>query len=605
MDNATSFDEEAMDVGYLSKIQRDVQSIAEVISAALKVETEIVDEDYVVLGATGRIRGLLMHQRLSDSHINRYVLESKHPFVLTRPGQHKMCAPCSDKDDCYYLGGIYYPITLKDKCHGVISLVGFNEIQREILINNQNTFLDFTGKMADLLAAKLQELMIMEELRRTNKSLETIINAVYEGIISCDEKGIITCFNETAAKNYGISKHEAIGKHVSHVVPNSLLNKALSHSNSFYEEKIEGTNTLEESISLISNAILIKEADAIVGAVESFSPEESIYRVAYRLTKREQDAAFDHIIGSSQIIKEAKEMALNVAQSSSTILITGESGTGKELFARAIHNSSLRAKEPFVVINCSAIPDSLLESELFGYEKGAFTGAKHEGKPGLIELAEGGTIFLDEIGDMPLHLQVKILRVLQEKTIQKVGGTKRIAVDVRIIAATHQNLKEQIAKKLFREDLYYRLNVIPLVIPPLRQRVSDIPLLIDYMCEKYSLILKKNIQGITQEALNVLVNYPWPGNVRELENAMEYAINFTPNQGIITNENLPPWLFTPVEIALHEPEDFKEKLQMGEKQLLIEALEKTGTSLAAKKQIAMNMGIGLATLYRKLKRYNL
>ena len=173
-------------------------------------------------------------------------------------------------------------------------------------------------------------------------------------------------------------------------------------------------------------------------------------------------------------MKRIKKMVLNVAGTSSTVLITGESGTGKELFARAIHNASLRAKEPFIAINCSAIPDSLLESELFGYEKGAFTGAKQDGKPGLFELAKGGTVFLDEIGDMPLHLQVKILRVLQEKTIQKVGGTKNIPVDVRIIAATHQNLKELMEKKLFREDLYYRLNVIPLTIPRLGRR-EDIP----------------------------------------------------------------------------------------------------------------------------------
>ncbi|KUO51157.1 MAG: hypothetical protein APF76_16840 [Desulfitibacter sp. BRH_c19] len=592
-------------MGYLYKIQKDVQSVAEVISAALKVETEIVDEDYIVLGATGRIRGLLLHQRLSDSHINRYVLESNHPFVLTKPGQHKMCAPCPDKDDCYYLGGIYYPITANGKCYGVISLVGFNEIQKEILINNQNIFLDFTGKMADLLATKLQEAIFMEEVCRTNEYLETIINSVHEGIISCNEHGTITCFNQSAARNYGISKEDAIGKHISNVAPNSLLNKALSNSASFYEEKIYCNNTLGESINLVSNATLIKDADTIVGAVESFSPEESIYRVAYRLTKREQTTAFDHIIGKSLIIKEAKKMALNVAQSYSTILITGESGTGKELFARAIHNSSLRAKEPFVDINCSAIPDSLLESELFGYEKGAFTGAKHDGKPGLFELAEGGTIFLDEIGDMPLHLQVKILRVLQEKTIQKIGGTKKIHVDVRIISATNQNLKEQIAKKLFREDLYYRLNVIPLVIPPLRQRPEDIPLLVDYMCEKYAASLKKNIRGVSPEALNVLLSYPWPGNVRELENAMEYAINFSPTGAIISNEYLPPWLFTPIDIPISEPEDFKERVQISEKQMLMEALQKGGTSLRAKKQIAHNMNIGLATLYRKLKKYDL
>ncbi|MEL7563502.1 MAG: sigma 54-interacting transcriptional regulator [Dehalobacterium sp.] len=592
-------------MGYLFKIQKDVQSIAEVISAALKLETEIVDEDYIVLGATGRIRGLLLHQRLSDSHINRYVLENKSPFVLTKPGQHKMCAPCSERDDCYYLGGIYYPIKLKEKCYGVISLVGFNEIQKELLINNQNTFLDFTGKMADLLATKLQEVMMMEELCRANEYLETIINSVYEGIISCDQNGIITCFNQRAVNNYGIPKEEALGKHISSIIPNSLLNKALLASSSFYEEKIQCKNAGGETINLISNTTIIKEGDRVLGAVESFTPEESIYRVAFRLTNQEQITALDNIIGNSQVIKRTKKMAFNVAQTPSTILITGESGTGKELFARAIHKASHRAKEPFIPINCSAIPDSLLESELFGYEKGAFTGAKNDGKPGLFELAKGGTIFLDEIGDMPLHLQVKILRVLQDKTIQKIGGTKNIPVDVRIIAATHQNLKEQIRKKLFREDLFYRLNVIPLNIPPLRERREDISLLVNYMCEKFALSLNKEIRGISQDTLAILFSYPWPGNVRELENAVEYAINFVPNGSVITKDYLPPWLGTASNVPYLDPENFKDKIQLSERQMLIEALETTGTSLKAKKQIARDLNIGLATLYRKLRKYGL
>jgi len=592
-------------MGYLYKIQKDVQSIAEVISAALKLEAEIVDEDYIVLGATGRIRGLLLHQRLSDSHINRYVMESKNSFVLTKPGRHKMCAPCSEKDDCYYLGGIYYPIILKEKCYGVISLVGFNEIQKELLINNQNTYLDFTGKMADLLATKVQEVMIMEELRRTNEYLETIINSVYEGIISCDHQGKITCFNQTAVKKYGIPKQEALGKHISAIVPGSLINKALRDGKSLYEEKIQCKNALGETINLISNTTVIKEGENILGAVESFTPEESIYRVAFRLTAREQNAVFQKIIGSSLAMKRIKKMVLNVAGTSSTVLITGESGTGKELFARAIHNASLRAKEPFIAINCSAIPDSLLESELFGYEKGAFTGAKQDGKPGLFELAKGGTVFLDEIGDMPLHLQVKILRVLQEKTIQKVGGTKNIPVDVRIIAATHQNLKELIGKKMFREDLYYRLNVIPLTIPPLRERREDISLLVNYMCEKFSNMLKKEIRGISQDTLSILYNYSWPGNVRELENAIEYAVNFVPPGSIITKEYLPPWLFSQPDVTAMSPENLKDRMQLRERQMLLEALETTGRTLAAKKEIAKNLNIGLATLYRKLKKYGL
>lgn len=591
-------------MGLLYKIQPDVQSTAEVIAAALNVETEIVDDESRVLGATGRVRGLLLTQR-SDSHVSRYVIKHNRPFVLTNPGKHKICQPCIAKDECYFTGGIYYPITVKETCHGVISLVSFNEDQKFILMKNQHNFIDFVGKMADLLAAKLQQVNMMEELFKTNQYMEAIINSVHEGIISCDENGIITFFNQTAERNFGIPKHVAIGKPISEVLPNSLLNKALSKRKSIFEERIQCKNINGETINLISNAIIIKNNDTIVGGVESFSEEEKIFRVAYRLSNMGYATALDNIIGISETIKKTKQAALQVAKSSSTILITGESGTGKELFARAIHSASHRSKEPFIAINCSAIPDSLLESELFGYERGAFTGAKSEGKPGKFELANGGTIFLDEIGDMPLHLQAKILRVLQEKTIQRVGGIKNIPVDVRIIAATHQNLKELIAKKQFREDLYYRLNVIPLMIPPLRERREDIPVLIDHFCQKYATVLNKEIRGISKEAMDILLKYKWPGNVRELQNAIEYSINFCMNEDIITKDHLPSWLIKATETDHLEHEDLKEKLKISEKQILLEALETTGNSLEAKKQIAEKMGISLSTLYRKLRKYNL
>ena len=328
-----------------------------------------------------------------------------------------------------------------------------------------------------------------------------------------------------------------------------------------------------------------------------------IVRAAYRLSSNEQASAFDKIIGNSKSIKSVKSKASKIARSNSTILITGESGTGKELFARAIHSASCRAKEPFIAINCGAIPDSLLESELFGYDRGAFTGANREGKPGKFELANKGTVFLDEVGDMPLHLQVKILRVLQEKVIQRVGGTKDIPVDVRIIAATHQNLRELVEKRLFREDLYYRLNVIPIHIPPLRERPDDIPVLIEYLFSKFPKIMGKNILGFTKEALETLKNYTWPGNVRELENAIEYAVNFCPNEEMISQEYLPPWLTD--SAAPISDEDFKQKLEQSEIELLKDALQKMGRSLEAKEQIAKKLGISVSTLYRKLRKYNI
>lgn len=589
-------------MGSLLKIHQDVQSIAEVIADALKVETEIVDAEGMVVGATGRIRGQLLTNR-TDTFINQYVIQNAQPFVLDNPGQHRLCASCFEKENCFYTGGLFYPINVKGSCKGVISLVSFNQQQKQILISNQIGFLDFIGKMADLLVAKISEKTMIDKITNTNEYLKTIIGFVYEGIVACDMNGTITCFNQTAENTLGIPSESAIGQHISTIIPNSLINKCLTEQKSFHEEKVSYKNSHGVLIDLVANATLIANGSTLVGAVESFTEEEMLIRTAYRFSAKEQTLAFDKIVGDSKSLKITKLKASKVARSSSTILITGESGTGKELFARAIHSASNRAKEPFIAINCGAIPDSLLESELFGYDKGAFTGANREGKPGKFELANKGTIFLDEVGDMPLHLQVKILRVLQEKVIQRIGGVKDTPVDVRIIAATHQNLKDLIEKKLFREDLYYRLNVIPLHIPPLRERPEDIPTLIEYLCSKFTNFMGNNIRGFTKEALETLSNYTWPGNIRELENAIEYAINFCPNGELISRENLPPWLF---DVAVEFSDgNYKKMLEQSELQILQEALQTMGKSLEAKEQIAEKMGISVSTLYRKLRKYNL
>lgn len=587
----------------LMEIHSYVQSIAEVISAALKVDTEIVDYEGQVVGATGRIRGQLMTKR-TDRYVNRYVLSKLRPFVLTNPGEHSACEPCPEKSECIYTGGIFFPITVKEKCLGVISLVSFDRDQKKTLMDSQNTFLDFIGKMAELLGTKLSETIILEQTAMNNKYLEAIINSVNEGIIATDEYGKITFFNGSAEKILGIAKERLIGKPASAVFPNSLLNKSLCEEKSFFQEKAHYQNLTGETVNLISSATIVKNGQRTIGAVESFSEEEKIFQIVHRLSDAELGTAFDNIVGKSKVMQKIKLQAMNIAQSSSTVLVAGESGTGKELFAKAIHSASARAKESFVPINCSAIPDTLLESELFGYEKGAFTGAKSEGKPGKFQLANNGTLFLDEIGDMPLHLQAKILRVLQERVVQKIGGTKDISINVRIIAATHHDLKELIAKKLFREDLYYRLNVIPLNIPPLRERAGDIPVLLNYLCSKYSNILNKTIKGFSQTAMNILLKYPWPGNVRELENAVEYAINFCPNNSDITEEVLPQWLFAQ-NFPNTFPENYLSKIETSEKQIIEEALLKVGSSLEAKKQIAANMGISIATFYRLLRKHNL
>lgn len=307
------------------------------------------------------------------------------------------------------------------------------------------------------------------------------------------------------------------------------------------------------------------------------------------------------IKGISSDIQKLKEKVSKIANSSSTVLITGETGTGKELFAKAIHYTGKRVKSPFISINCASIPENLFESELFGYDEGAFTGAKKGGKPGRFELAQGGTIFLDEIGEMPLYTQAKLLRVLQDHTIYRVGGIRPINIDVRVIAATNQNLEDMIAKKEFRADLYYRVNVIPLNIPPLRYRKNDIELLSIHFLEKYNKILDKNIKGLSSKTLNLLKAYDWPGNVRELENIIEYAVN------VETNNIIDPSSLT--EKIIKNPNtnnlNIKPKIKNVEFQIIKDTLDKYGWDASGKTLAAKELGIGIRTLYRKVSLYGI
>ncbi|MBN1501296.1 MAG: sigma 54-interacting transcriptional regulator [Spirochaetes bacterium] len=284
------------------------------------------------------------------------------------------------------------------------------------------------------------------------------------------------------------------------------------------------------------------------------------------------------LIGESGIMKELYENILMVAETSSTVLITGESGTGKELIADAIHNSSKRKNGPFIKVNIASLPDNLIESELFGYEKGAFTGA-YTAKPGRFEMAEGGTIFLDEIGDLSYPMQVKLLRVLQEKNFERVGGTKTISIDIRIIAATHQNLEEKIKKEQFRADLYYRLNVFPIHSPSLRDRRTDILLLTDYFIEKYSMELNKDVKRISTEAINMLTAYHWPGNVRELENCIQRAV-IVSREEVIRSYHLPPTLqMASKSESSHAKRNYDEIIRGYEKEIITDHLKMTAGNI--------------------------
>ncbi|MGC8659368.1 MAG: sigma-54-dependent transcriptional regulator [Desulfomonilaceae bacterium] len=323
-----------------------------------------------------------------------------------------------------------------------------------------------------------------------------------------------------------------------------------------------------------------------------------------RISSSESDPIWGSIIGDSEAMARVFQIVKRVADTSATVLISGESGTGKEVIAKALHKASSRASKAFVSINCAAIPETLLESELFGYEKGAFTGATST-KQGKFEIADNGVLFLDEIGEMSLNLQVKLLRILQEQEFQRVGGNKDIRVDVRVIAATNKDLKKQVEAGLFRSDLYFRLNVVHVIMPPLRERIQDVPLLITYFLKKFSERLGRNLLEITPETMSTLCSYSWPGNVRELENAIEYAILMSRGH-LITIEDLPNQIkvakASSSDLSLDQSAGLMDALDAMEEKMIRDALRKAGNIQA---QAAKILGISRSNLQYKMKKYGL
>lgn len=452
-----------------------------------------------------------------------------------------------------------------------------------------------------------EELQTVKKLKVT---IETTLEHAYDGILMTDERKIITMVSPPMLELFGLEKNEVLNQPVDKVLPQLKL------GNVFKSESAEVSDFLErKGIKYIVHRIPIKKDGRVIGAIGKvmFRQLNEVSELFKRLQKAESKASFyhqelkkseaarftwDHIFSEDPYMEKLKKSAAKAAKGRSTVLVRGESGTGKELFAHAIHNSSARSDGRFVVVNCAAIPEDLLESEFFGYEEGAFTGAKQRGKIGKFDLANGGTLFLDEIGDMSLALQAKLLRVLQEREFYRVGGNNRIKVDVRIIAATNRNLEEMVKAHDFREDLYYRLNVISLNIPPLRERLHDVEHLTDNLMKELNAMLGTSITGISPQAKNALLQYAWPGNVRELRNVLERAMTFA-EYGKIQLEDLPDYLTSQIANPATKKISLAEDAELG---AIKKALFQTSGNKA---QAAKLLGISRSGLYEKLKKYEL
>lgn len=442
--------------------------------------------------------------------------------------------------------------------------------------------------------------------------LDVMLNETDECIIFVDVESKIVELSHAYAKFLGVNREDVIGKSVTDVIENTRLPNVIETrvAEIAQAHKIKGKNMIANRIPIIRNGKVegafgrvlfknVEELDELYKQIGDMTQELNFYERSFAKSNSSKYGA-DDIVGNSPAMGELKKTIKHIAYSKSNVLILGESGTGKELVAHAIHSEYHGEDKPFVCVNCAAIPSELLESELFGYEEGSFTGAKKGGKIGMFQAADGGTLFLDEIGEMPLQMQAKLLRVLQDKKVKKVGSNEAKPVNVRIIAATNRDLEAMVREGTFRDDLYFRLNVISVNIPPLRERVEDLPMLVEVLIDKVSGNPYMDAKGISPEAMEYIKKYAWPGNVRELENVIEHAANFVGSDGIIHVNNLPK-VVTGLEKS-SEIKTLKQIVDEIERQTIVNALHNNNGSRV---KAAKALGISRTSLYEKMEKHNI
>lgn len=568
----------------LNNIRETLTSVAKAIQAALGVHVTIVDHDYVKIITTGGDS-----DTIDKGSANAKSLKEQRLIFIQNPRDHEACVGCGKKDKCIEFAEVCAPILYKNQAIGVIGLVAYTNQERDYLIAREKGVKDFLEQMAQLIVSKLREHDDQQALVRAHKELDLLFNNLQRGVVYTDLKGTVIRFNAVANRMLDLNHNEKLPRQLVEGDPASPV-----FNQSFSWAKVPIRRGLFDR-----HSIHLSDKEGFIFFIESLG--EAIERY-HAIEAQPPGISFDDIIGTSQVIQDAVNMAVKASRTTTTVLIQGESGTGKEIFARAIHQASTRSSKAFVAINCGAIPENLLESELFGYEAGAFTGASRSGKPGKFEIANGGTLFLDEIGEMPLNLQVKILRVLQERQVERIGAKGASPIDVRIICATHRHLEKMVAEGEFREDLFYRIQVLPLYLPALRDRTEDLPELIDVLLKNKA--HKLNITHavrVDNAVLHVFKEHRWPGNIRELENVLEYALNLD-QDGILDIKDLPNRFF--VSAGRRASDRQIQTLESVEKEMILAALAQFGSDGTGVLNACQALGISRATLYRKLKQYH-
>lgn len=580
----------------LMQIQPTIQRFARMLASVLQLEVEIVDENLCRVAGTGAYGKFLGRQLSGNSRLLRHVLETKTEKVVTQSRFDPLCEGCDSKENCREKAFLGTPVILQDRCVGVISLIAVTHEQQEHISDNLREFSDYVRHISTIFVSKLLEDQGPGD--NISKIFATMIDNMDQGVLVVDDESRVQFVNQTALKTLGVVQNNIIGK--------PIRFRPLTFESNFTHGHMQHIVSWDDKSELIIGQLHNIQGRQLF--LMAFHQSHTSFSVA----NAPDEPHIEQLVGECRVMRQLKRLISRIAPSPSSVMVVGESGTGKEVVARAIHKLSGRRNKPFIAINCAAIPEQLLESELFGYVKGAFTGASANGKTGLIQAANTGTLFLDEIGDMPLMLQAKLLRAIEAREILPIGARSPIQVDIRIISATNQNLAQFIAEGKFREDLFYRLNVIPITLPPLRERQEDIELLVHYFLHLHTRRLGSVYPGIAPDVVEILRKHRWPGNLRELSNLMEYLVNVVPSGEVIDSTLLPPNLLNNGTTEQSDVTEVSEAhlslddaggtaLEEMEKQMIREALSRHNS----KKQVADELGIGIATLYRKIKKYEL
>lgn len=562
----------------LEEIRPSIERLISAVSDSLRLEIAIFDSDSNLFFCTPvylKKKGRIVH---TPSILE--VIENGSVLVNT-PGEMPSCIGCRFKKHCPSTMEVLCCIRSSIGISGVISFTSFTKEGQRRINDNTTIYLNAITELANLIGD------LLSQKTGTGSGPDFTLAASMEicaqPLLLTDPHGVILQYNQMAAnflKFCNISSSS-----LWQLFPEAVVRKIM-----------EGNDLFEKSVTIGNMSTKIStRAVQQDGQITAF-----FVRLSDELYEPISESGFlGNIVGKSGEIESIHKLIKKVANSPTPILITGETGTGKELAARAIHEHSRRNKYPFVAVNCSSIPETLFESELFGYEEGSFTGAKKGGKIGKIEMAQGGTLFLDEIGEMPLSAQPKLLRVLQEYELERVGSSKKVHLDIRVIAATNRDLSDMVEEHTFRSDLFYRINVLNLRLPPLRERMEDIPSIAINYLEKLKTRMNTPLKSISPEAEAVFSSYAWPGNIRELQNAIEYAANLCEGEVLLPSD-LPEFMRGAKQaVPDRKPAPARDG---GKDRRLQELLEKYGYTLEGKKQIAKELGVSLRTLYRRINR---